>query len=94
MQIQRNLSDLGERLSRAKEDLRIVEEQLLYQMDVLEDAKTRMLVSETPIADREFQIARADHERLVSERARVNDDIAELQREQDRLLDRMLGSRA
>jgi hypothetical protein len=53
-----------------------------------------MLVSETPIADREFQIARADHERLVSERARVNDDIAELQREQDRLLDRMLGSRA
>jgi hypothetical protein len=94
MQIQKNLSDLGERLARAKEDLRIVEEQLLYQMDVLEDAKTRMLVSETPIADREFQIARADYERLVKEQARVNDDIAELQREQDRLLDRMLGSRA
>jgi hypothetical protein len=94
MQIQRNLSDLGERLSRAKEDLRIVEEQVLYQMDVLEDAKTRMLVSETPIADREFQIARADYERLAKERARVNEEIAELQREQDRLLDRMLGSRA
>jgi hypothetical protein len=94
MQIQKNLSDLGERLSKAKEDLRIVEEQLLYQMDVLEDAKTRMLVSETPIADREFQIARADYERLEKERDRVTDEIAELQQEQDRLLDRMLGSRA
>ena len=94
MQIQKNLSDLGERLSKAKEDLRIVEEQLLYQMDVLEDAKTRMLVSETPIADREFQIARADYERLERERDRVTGEIAELQQEQDRLLDRMLGSRA
>jgi hypothetical protein len=94
MQIQKNLSDLGERLSKAKEDLRIVEEQLLYQMDVLEDAKTRMLVSETPIADREFQIARADYERLEKERARVAGEIVELQQEQDRLLDRMLGSRA
>ena len=94
MNIERSLQDLGERLNRAREELRIVEEQLLFQMDVLEDAKTRMLVSETPLADREFRIARDDHERLVRERERVAEGISELQREQDRLLDRMLGTRA
>jgi hypothetical protein len=90
MDIQKSLSDLGERLTRTREDLRIVEEQLLFQMDVLEEAKTRMLVAETPLADREFRVAREDHDRLVEERARVSAEIAELQAEQDRLLDRML----
>ena len=94
MRIQRNLSDLGESLNRAREELRIVEEQLLYQSDVFEEAKTRMLVSETPVADREFRIARDDLERLQRQRDRVIAEIGDLQREQDRLLDRMLGSRA
>ena len=94
MDIQKSLHQLGDRLSKAREDLRIVEEQLLFQMDVLEEAKTRMLVSETPLADREFREARDDHERLVKERERVTREIAELQLEQDRLLDRMLGTNA
>ena len=88
------MSDIGERLKRAKEELRIVEEQLLFQMDVLEEAKTRMLVSETPLADREFRVARDDHERLLRQRDGFQSEIAELQTEQDRLLDRMLGSHA
>ena len=94
MDIHQSLSQLNDRLHRARQDLRIVEEQLLFQMDVLEDAKTRMAVAETPIADREFRIARDDHARLVKEQERVAAEIAELQREQDRLLDRMLGSTA
>jgi len=92
MRIQQTLADLNDRIARAREDLRIVEEQLLYQMDVLEEAKTRMLVSETPLADRDYRIARDDHDRMVKEREKVTVEIAELQREQDRLLDRMLGS--
>ena len=90
MDIQRALSLLSQRIDKAREELRIVEEQLLFQMDVLEEAKTRMLVAETPLADREFRVARDDHERLVAERDRVTKQIAELQLEQDRLLDRML----
>ncbi len=90
MQIHRSLSDLGDLLARAREDVRIVEEQLLFQTDVLEDAKTRMLVAETPLADREYRIARDDLRRMEAERARVQASIAELQAEQDRLLDRML----
>jgi hypothetical protein len=92
MHIHRTLTDLGDSLTKAREDLRIIEEQLLYQTDVVEEAKTRMLVSETPVADREFRIARDDYERLVRQRERAHEVIAELRSEQDRLLDRMLGS--
>ena len=92
MRIKKTLTELGDSLTRAREDLRIIEEQLLYQTDVLEEAKTRMLVSENPVADREFRIARDDYERLVRQREKAHEAIADLRLEQDRLLDRMLGS--
>lgn len=92
MRIQKSLSELGDSLKRAQADLRIVEEQLLFQMDVLEEAKTRMLVSETPLADREFRIARDDHQRLERQRDEITREIGELQKEQDRLLDLMLNA--
>ena len=94
MRIHKNLSDLADELMRAREDLRIIEEQLLFQTDVVEEAKTRMLVSETPLADEEFRIARDDFDRLQRQRQRLITEVDDLRREQDRLLDRMLGSRA
>ena len=94
MRIHKNLSDLADQLTRAREDLRIIEEQLVFQNDVVEEAKTRMLVSETPVADQEFRIARDDLDRLGRQRERLIAEVDELRREQDRLLDRMLGSRA
>jgi hypothetical protein len=92
MKIEQSMTQLSERLGRAKEELRIVEEQLLFQMDVLEEAKTRMLVSETPLADSDFRIARDDYERLDRQRLQALELIRELEREQDRLLDRMLNA--
>ena len=93
MNIVRSLADLGGRLARARQDLRISEEQLLFQAEVMEDARTRMLVSETPLAERDFREARDDYERLDRQRSRLSAEIADLQREQDRLLDRMLAPR-
>ena len=84
------MSQIGDRLSRAREELRIAEEQLLFQMDVLEEAKTRMLVSETPLADEDYRIAREDFDRLRRVRDEAATRIEDLQKEQDRLLDRML----
>ena len=92
MRIDRSMTELGGRLARARADLRILEEQLLFQLDVLEEAKTRMLVSETPIADQEFRIARDDYNRLERQRSEASERIAELQREQDRLLDGLLNA--
>ena len=92
MDIQRSLAEIGDRLTRAKNDLRIIDEQIVFQNDVVEDLKTRMLVSETPLADREYRIARDDLERMLRSKKETSEEIAELQREQDRLLDLMLGS--
>ncbi|MGH2828780.1 MAG: hypothetical protein ACRDKF_17640 [Actinomycetota bacterium] len=92
MRIKQSLHEIGDRLTRARDELRIAEEQLLFQNDVLEEAKTRMLVSETPLADQAYRIARDDHQKLVDQRLRAQNEITDLQREQDRLLDRMLGA--
>jgi hypothetical protein len=92
MNIEKTLSDVSDRLHKAREELRIVEEQVLFQSDVVEDAKTRMLVSETPLADREFRIARDDLDRLRRQQRDALEEISELESEQDRLLDRMLGA--
>jgi hypothetical protein len=93
MYLEKNLSQLTDRITRARDDLHIVEEQLLFQMDVVEEAKTRMLVSETPLSERDHREARDDLQRLVRQREHALADIAELQTEQDRLLDRMLRSK-
>ncbi|HET7482216.1 MAG TPA: hypothetical protein VFK89_05080 [Actinomycetota bacterium] len=94
MDVHKSLAQVGDRMTKAREELRIVEEQILFQMDVVEETKTRMLVAETPLADREHRIAAEDFARLQTERTRVMDEIVELQREQDRLLDLMLSSPA
>jgi hypothetical protein len=93
MDIRASLAELGRRLGRARDELRICEEQLLFQRDVVEEAETRMLVSETPLAERDFRVARDDLDRLGRQRSRLVAEIMDLQREQDRLLDRMLALR-
>ncbi|MBA2427155.1 MAG: hypothetical protein H0V60_08765 [Actinobacteria bacterium] len=91
MFVERSLSHLSDRLERARQELRIADEQLLFQLDVVEDTRTRMLVAETPIADGEYRVAQRDYDLLLRERDRVKAQIADLQAEQDRLLDRLLG---
>ncbi|MGH2774883.1 MAG: hypothetical protein ACRDJT_05560 [Actinomycetota bacterium] len=92
MRIHQSLQELGDRLVRARDELRIVDEQLLFQNDVVDETKTRMLVSETPLADRAFRQARDDQKKLQAQRERAKKEIEDLQHEQDRLLDRMLGA--
>lgn len=91
MFVQKSLTHVGDRLERARQELAIVEEQLLFQLDVVEEARTRMLVAETPIADRELRIAQHDRALLERQRDQVATEIADLRLEQDRLLDRLLG---
>ena len=93
MNVQQAFAQIGERLAKARDELSVLEEQLFFQIDVLEEAKTRMVVAETPLAEREYKVARDDHARLERERAKVLEAIEELKREQDRLLD-LLASKA
>ena len=89
MDLQQAFAQIGDRLAKAREELHILEEQLFFQIDVLEEANTRMVVAETPLAEREYRVARDDHARLEQERTKVLEKIDELKREQDRLLDQM-----
>jgi hypothetical protein len=89
MNVQQAFAQIGDRLAKAREELAIIEEQLFFQIDVMEEANTRMVVSETPLAEREYRVARDDHARLEKERARILEAIEELKREQDRLLDHL-----
>ena len=90
VRIEKSLAEINERLVKAREELHIAEEQLLFQMDVVEEAKTRAIVSETPLADREHQEAQADLGRMTKARDEARERITELKKEQDKLLDRML----
>ena len=90
MHIEKSLSGLRNQLEGLLNERRIVEEQILFQMDVAEEAKTRMLIAETPLADRDYRIARDDLERMHRERDDLSARIGAIRRDQDRLLDRML----
>jgi hypothetical protein len=70
--------------------VRILEEQVVFQQDVSEEARIRALVSETPLADREAREAADDLRRLVRSRDDALARVAELRAEQDSLLERML----
>jgi len=88
--IQRRISEVHERLRRAREELAVVEEQLAVLVDTAEDARIRSLVSETPLATREYQEAQRQADAMARSRASVASSIAELERAQDELLDRLV----
>jgi hypothetical protein len=60
---------------------------------VTEDARIRALVSETPLADREAQVADGDLARIMRSRQDAVKRLDHLRSEQDGLLERMLDQR-
>lgn len=88
--IERRLRDASARLRRAREELAVIEEQLAVLADAAEEARLRSLVSETPLADREYHEAQRHADAMNRSREAVVASIAELQRAQDELLDRLV----
>jgi hypothetical protein len=90
----RRLSAISQEMARLRTEVSILREQLAFQADVLEEARVRSLVAETPVAEREFRLAEGDHRRI--ERAILDAErfVAELAAERDRLLDAMSSLRA
>jgi hypothetical protein len=87
------LAALSNEIAEARTALRILDEQLAFVAEVDEDARIRALVSETPLADREAQEARADLERMRRSRDEAEARVEALRAEQDRLLERLLEER-
>ena len=88
--IERRLTDLAQRLKRARQDLAVTDEQLAVLNDAAEDARLRALVSETPLANKEYQEAQRHADAMQRSRTALVATIAELRQGQDELLDRLV----
>jgi hypothetical protein len=88
--IERRLADSAKRLKRAREELAVTEEQAAALNETAEEARLRALVSETPLANKEYQEAQRHADTMERARRAVLSSIADLQRAQDELLDRLV----
>ena len=88
--LERRLSDLAERLKRTKAELAVIDEQLAFFAEAADEARLRALVSETPLAERENHEAQKHADAMARERAAILSSIAELERSQDELLDKLV----
>jgi uncharacterized coiled-coil DUF342 family protein len=90
--IERRLFDVAQRLKRAREELAVIEEQLSVLSEAADEARIRSLVSETPLAHREYVEAQRHADAMERSRRAVEADVVELSATQDELLDRLVGS--
>ncbi|MHB8244798.1 MAG: hypothetical protein ACYDGN_05485 [Acidimicrobiales bacterium] len=88
--VEQRLIDVHDRLVKARQELAIVEEQLLVFVETAEDARIRALVSETPLANHEWHEARRHKEAMVRGRDSARARVQELERSQDELLSKLV----
>jgi hypothetical protein len=88
--IERRLSDAHQRLVRARTELDLLDEQLIVVNEIADDTRVRALVAETPVASKEHDEASRHATAMLRNRQVVVDRIAELERRQDELLDRLV----
>jgi hypothetical protein len=88
--IERRLVDVASRLRRAREELAVIDEQLEVLADAADVARVRSLVSETPLAQREYVEAQRHADAMARSRDAAVRSIAELTATQDELLDRLV----
>jgi len=91
--VERSLRDVHSRLVRARQELAVLDEQLLVFTDAADDARIRSLVSETPLAGHEYASAQRHADAATGERGRLVAMIAELERRQDELLGQLVPER-
>lgn len=88
--IERRLFDVAQRLKRAREEMAVVDEQLEALAEAADEARIRSLVSETPLAHREYTEAQRHADAMARSRSALAATIAELQQSQDQLLDKLV----
>lgn len=88
--VERRLLEVHYRLVRAREELAVVSEQLEMFLETAEEARIRSLVSETPLADRDWQDAQRHAEAMTRSRDMASARVAELERAQGDLLDKLV----
>jgi hypothetical protein len=87
--VERKLTDTASRLRKAREELAILNEQGDFFEEEAEDARIRSVIAETPGAIGHHNEAQRHVAAMTKARASVRELIAELQRQQDELLDKL-----
>ena len=77
------------RLSRLRDELRILDEQHLHLANDADEARLQALMSETPLADRAHRQASRHAEAAAGRRRELQDQIQTLETQQDALLDEL-----
>jgi hypothetical protein len=92
--VERKLSESADRLRQLRAELAVVDEQLAFLADAADEARLRAMVSETPMADREHREAQKHADAMARHRSLLVGQIAELERSQDELLERLFSEQA
>lgn len=82
----RRLEETQRRIAAARDELRVLDEQIAVWSEALDDARLRALMSETPQADHDLADIRRHHDVAVKERARRVADVERMVQERDKLL--------
>jgi hypothetical protein len=88
--VERRLNDAHQRLVRARSELAVLDEQLLVVTEMADDTRLRALVAETPVASKEHDEASRHMNVMRQTRDALVERIAELERRQNELLDRLV----
>jgi hypothetical protein len=88
--LERRLSDAHDQLVRARAELAVLDEQLVVVNEIADDTRLRALVAETPVAAKEHDEASRHASVMLQTRESIIAKIAELERRQDELLDRLV----
>ncbi len=86
---ERRLTQVASRLRCLRDELAMIDEQLVQFADDASELSIRALVSETPMASHESNEARRHLEAMRKQRAHVVGEINEMEQRQDRLLDQL-----
>jgi phosphoserine phosphatase len=92
--VERKLSESAERLRQLRAELGVVDEQLAFLTDAADDARLRAMVSETPMADKEHREAQKHADAMTRHRRQLVTQIAELEKAQDELLERLFAEQS
>jgi hypothetical protein len=88
--VQRRLTEVHERLVKARQQLAIAEEQLALLVESADDARIRSLVSETPLANHDWNEARRHADAYRRGRDLAQAQVSELEQAQDELLAKLV----
>jgi hypothetical protein len=89
-QVERRLFEVHTLLVRARQELAVIEEQLDVFLETAEESRIRALVSETPLADRDWQDAQRHAEAMMRARDVASARVVELEHAQDDLLGKLV----